>query len=117
MFDGGLVKIFAQFLIIYEDFDDYVRSYREFINYEHSKGIPLDRGSIPRDTSSKSPSVDHPSPDTMIRGGSIPTEAGGGFQEKERATIGLIEQPVNRESESEHKSPITPVTPTGSQNL
>jgi len=88
----------SRVLIIYEDFDDYIASARKFATFDTRSpddfGVRLSSSNIELD-----------SPD-VLRGTVISNEAGGGAQEKERAT--MIAGPEKEEGKQEDRSQNIP---------
>ena len=126
-----------RFLIIYEDFEDYVTSYKHFKAYEDKKqketpDVTKFHQEFHRQSSADPSSVSQSqtSPDTLLsdlrgdspdevkgRGGSTVTEVGGGgHADKERATVvaGTSEEAVVlQEDEEKKQSFITPAKAIG----
>jgi hypothetical protein len=90
----------SRFLIIYEDFDDYIASARNFATFDTRSpddyGLRLSSSNFELD-----------SPDIM-RGTVISNEAGGGAQEKERATVIAGTYSDKEEGKQEDKSQNIP---------
>jgi len=94
-----------RFLIIYEDFNDYIAASKNFSSFD----LRCEDG-----LRNSSPNMDIDSPE-ILRGTEISTEAGGGFMEKERATMAtgiVIEKEDSKNEDLTPKTLKDSLTPT-----
>lgn len=86
-------------MIIYEDFDDYIASAKNFAVFDTRSQEDFGR------LSSSNLEIDSPD---VLRGTVISNEAGGGAQEKERATVITGTYSDKEESKQDDKSQRIP---------